>query len=196
MFCGASYGRGKIFTDAAMRLGKILGSRGDELIYGGSSTGLMGILADATLAHGGTVTGVIPRGLVEHEIAHPHLTAMEIVESMHERKARMADKAEKFIALPGGFGTADELFEIITWTQLGFQAKPIGLLNIDGYFDPLLKWIVHCVEMEFVKSQYADFILVDDEPEALLDRLDTHIPAPPSLFAAGNYVSDSRMDTR
>ncbi len=120
---------------------------------------------------------------------------MEIVESMHERKARMAEKAEKFIALPGGFGTADELFEIITWTQLGFQEKPIGLLNVAGYFDPLLKWVEHCVDMEFVKPQYVEFLLVDDDPEALLDRMETHA-APPSLFAGGTYVSDSRVDAR
>jgi uncharacterized protein (TIGR00730 family) len=149
----------------------LLAARGLELVYGGASVGLMGALADSTMAAGGTVIGVIPRRLVEQEIAHVGLTKLHIVEDMHERKALMAELSDAVIALPGGAGTLDELFELFTWKQLGLHRKPIGLLDIDGYWQPLLAFLEHAVNERFVRAEHAAMLMVERTPEALIDRL-------------------------
>ncbi|MFO0929845.1 MAG: TIGR00730 family Rossman fold protein [Gemmataceae bacterium] len=141
VFCGSSTGNRVEYTDAARALGRALSERGLTLVYGAGDIGLMGLLADAVLETGGRVIGVIPRALVDRELGHNGLTELHVVETMHQRKALMADRADAFLALPGGFGTGDELFEILTWAQLGIHTRPIGLVNVAGYFDPLLAWI-------------------------------------------------------
>src|SRR5262245_12742237 len=137
VFCGSSAGNRPEYADAARHLGAALARRGLGLVYGGGHVGLMGVVADAVLRAGGEVIGVIPQALVERELAQAGLTRLEVVDTMHQRKARMADLADAFVALPGGFGTCDELFEILTWSQLGLHARPVGLLNVAGFFDPL-----------------------------------------------------------
>ena len=176
VFTGSSPGRRPEYREAAAALGQELARRGVGLVYGGSHVGLMGVLADAALAAGGTVVGVIPSALVDKELAHTGLSELRVVGSMHERKATMADLAEGFVALPGGWGTLDELFEILTWAQLGFHRKPCGLLNTAGYFDPLLAFVRHSVAEGFVRREYVDAVAVDGEPGALLDRLAFHRP--------------------
>jgi uncharacterized protein (TIGR00730 family) len=151
--------------------------RGLELVFGAGHIGLMGVLADAVLAAGGRAVGVIPRALADKELAHQGLTRLHVVETMHQRKALMADSADAFIALPGGYGTGDELFEIVTWAQLGIHDKPIGLLNVAGFFDPLLAWIDHMVEEGFVRPEHGGLLLVEDDVQGLLDRLRDHRPA-------------------
>jgi uncharacterized protein (TIGR00730 family) len=143
------------------------------LVYGGGHVGLMGVLADAALAAGVEVTGVIPQSLVEKELAHRGLTRLRVVRTMHERKALMADLADGFIALPGGYGTADELFEVLTWAQLGLHGKPVGLVNIAGFFDPLLAWLDHCVREGFVSQEHRCMLVHEVDPERMLDRLVT-----------------------
>jgi uncharacterized protein (TIGR00730 family) len=171
VFCGSSAGRGDTYADATRRLGRSLAGRGLGLVYGGGHVGLMGVLADTTLAAGGEVHGVIPRGMVDRELAHRGLTGLHVVETMHQRKALMADLSDAFAALPGGFGTADELFEILTWAQLGLHTKPVGLLNVGGFFDPLLAWADHCVREGFVRLAHRELLLVAAEPDELLETL-------------------------
>lgn len=146
------------------------------LVYGGASVGLMGALADAALGAGAEVAGVIPQALVAKELAHTGLSRLHVVASMHERKALMADLADGFVALPGGWGTLDELFEILTWAQLGLHRKPCGLLNVSGYFDPLLAFIEHSVAEGFVRREYASMIAVERDPAELLVKMDAHRP--------------------
>ncbi len=171
VFCGSSAGADPRFRAAAERLGALLARRGIGLVYGGGRLGLMGILADSVLDHGGEVIGVIPRALARKEVAHQGLGDLRVVGSMHERKALMAELADGFIALPGGLGTLDELCEILTWAQLGLHAKPNGLLNVAGYFDHFLKFLDRAGEDQFVRPDHRGLLLVDIEPEALLDRL-------------------------
>ncbi len=171
VFCGSSSGGDPVYADAARRLGTVLVAHGLTLIYGGGHVGLMGVVADSVLAVGGKVVGVINRALVEKELAHTGLTELHVVETMHQRKALMAERADAFVALPGGFGTLDELFEILTWRQLGMHVKPIGLLNVAGYFDQLLGWIDHAVSARFVKQKHRELLLVADEPERLVEML-------------------------
>jgi uncharacterized protein (TIGR00730 family) len=171
VFCGSSPGRRPEYAAAAGELGRLLAARDLEVVYGGAHVGLMGELADAALAARGTVIGVIPSRLVEHEIAHAGLTKLHVVESMHERKALMAELSDAVIALPGGSGTLDELFELFTWKQLGLHRKPIGLLDVDGYWQPLLAFLEHAVNERFLRVEYVESLLVEREPEALLDRL-------------------------
>ncbi len=171
VFCGSRPGGRPVFAEQARAFGRLLAARGVGLVYGGGHVGLMGILADAVLAEGGEVRGVIPRALQDRELAHQRLTELHVVETMHQRKALMADLADGFAALPGAFGTGDELFEILTWAQLGLHGKPIGLLNAAGFFDPLLAWIDRAVEEAFLKPQHRDLLLVADEPGRLLDLL-------------------------
>jgi hypothetical protein len=161
---------------AASELGKLFAARGIELVYGGARVGLMGALADAVLAEAGRVTGVIPRALVEKEVAHSGLTDLRIVTSMHQRKALMADLSDAFVALPGGWGTLEEMFEILTWAQLGLHRKPCGLLNVQGYFDRLLAFLDHTVEQGFVRREYRSLLAVSDAPAALLDALPAQTP--------------------
>lgn len=176
VFCGSSPGVNPRYRDVAGQLGRLLATKEIRLVYGGGGIGLMGALADATLAAGGQVVGVIPNGLATREVAHPHLTELEVVGTMHERKARMADLADAFLALPGGMGTFDELFEIITWAQLGIHRKPIGLLNIDHYFDPLIVMVEHAVREGFVSPHHRGLIIVADSVEDWFTRLSAYQP--------------------
>ncbi len=176
VFCGSSPGARPAYRDAAEALGRALAAQGRTLVYGGGNVGLMGAGADAALAAGGRVISVIPRHLVEREVGHNGVTELRVVDSMHERKQLMADLADAFVLLPGGLGSLEEFFEVWTWGQLGLHRKPYGLLNVAGYFDPLLAFLDHAVAERFVRSEHRDLVLVDDDPERLLARLDTHEP--------------------
>jgi uncharacterized protein (TIGR00730 family) len=176
VFAGSSAGVRDEYRDAAADLGRALASRGLALVYGGAHVGLMGALADAVLESGGRVVGVIPESLVAKEVAHHGLTDLRVVASMHERKALMSDLADAFIALPGGWGTWEEFFEMLTWAQLGLHRKPCGLLNVLGYFDPLLAFVDHSIVEGFVRREYRSMICVDTSPTGLLDQLATYIP--------------------
>jgi uncharacterized protein (TIGR00730 family) len=171
VFCGSKTGDRAIYADEARRLGELLVQRGIGLVFGGGHIGLMGVLADSVLQGGGQVVGVIPRALVDRELAHRGVSDMHVVESMHQRKARMAELCDGFAALPGAYGTGDELFEMLTWAQLGIHERPIGLLNTAGFFDPLLAWIEHTVSEGFMKRRYREMLQVADSPEQLLDLL-------------------------
>ena len=179
VFCGSSAGGRPEYAEAARQLGGLMVRRKLGLVYGGGHVGLMGVLADAVLQGGGEVIGVIPQALVDRELAQAGLTELRVVNTMHERKALMADLADGFLALPGGFGTADELFEILTWAQLGLHAKPVGLLNVAGFFDPLLAWIDTCVRERFLRAEHRDLLVLDAAPEVLLEQLVRRAPAPP-----------------
>jgi uncharacterized protein (TIGR00730 family) len=169
VFCGSSAGARPVYAEQARCLGQALVGRGLGLVFGGGHIGLMGILADAVLQAGGEAIGVIPQALVAKELAHAGLTELHVVDTMHQRKALMADLADGFAALPGGFGTGDELFEILTWAQLGLHAKPIGLLNVAGYFDPLLAWLDRAIEEAFLKPEHRRLLLEAEDAERLLD---------------------------
>jgi uncharacterized protein (TIGR00730 family) len=171
IFCGSSAGEHSLYADAAQAVGGLLCRRGIELVYGGGNVGLMGVLADACLAKGGRVIGVIPQALVDREVAHLGLTQLRVVASMHERKAAMAELSDAFVALPGGYGTWEELFEMLTWTQLGIQRKPCGLLNVNGYYDPLLELADQAVSEGFLRGANRELLLSDDDAGRLLDRL-------------------------
>lgn len=171
VFCGSAEGARPAYAAAARDLAGALVGRGLGVVYGGGSVGLMGILADAVLARGGEVIGVIPRGLASRELAHPALTAMHVVGSMHERKALMASLADAFLALPGGLGTLEEVLEILTWAQLGIHRKPVGLLDVQGYWDGLRALLVHAVREGFVQPEHAALLLVGETAVDLLDRL-------------------------
>lgn len=170
VFCGSSPGGNPAYRDAAEALGRLLAREGLGLVYGGAGIGLMGAVAGAALAAGGEVIGVIPRALEAKEIAHPGLSALHVVGSMHERKALMAGLADGFVALPGGMGTFDEFFEVVTWAQLGIHVKPCGLLNVAGYYDRLTGFLDHAVAEGFVKGELREMIVVEERPEALLER--------------------------
>jgi uncharacterized protein (TIGR00730 family) len=176
VFCGSQVGKQPIHKESARRLGRLLGQRRIGLVYGAGNIGLMGVLADAVLEAGGEAIGVIPRALVEKEVAHSSLTKLHIVDSMHQRKALMADLADGFAALAGGFGTCDELFEILTWAQLGMHNKPIGILNVAGYYDPLLAWLERMVNDGYLKAKHRELLKVADSPEELLNLLVHHHP--------------------
>lgn len=176
VFCGSSVGGRPVYAAAAAALGRALAERGVALVYGGGCVGLMGILADATLAAGGHVVGVIPQALVDLEVCHRGLPDLRVVASMHERKALMAELADAFVALPGGIGTLEEFFEVWTWTQLGVHRKPCGLLNVAGYYAPLLACIDHLVAERFLHPTHRALVLVEAEPAALLDRLAAYAP--------------------
>ena len=174
VFCGSRVGRNGAYADAAQLLGRTLAARDIELVFGGGKVGLMGIVADACLAAGGTAIGVIPQALMEWEVGHAGLTRLEVVDSMHTRKARMAALADGFIALPGGLGTLEELFEMLTWAQLGFHRKPIGLLNVAGYYAPLVQMMSTSVEEAFMKPENAGLLLTADTVDDLLRAMDAY----------------------
>ena len=174
VFCGANYGKRPSYRDAARRVGELLAQRGITLVYGGGNVGLMGALADACLGAGGRVVGVIPRALAEKEIAHRDITEMHVVGSMHERKALMADLADAFLTLPGGFGTWDEFCEALTWSQLGLQKKACAFLNVEGYYDALLAMAERAADDGFIRPEHRELLLVDTEPERILDRLQSY----------------------
>ncbi len=176
VFCGSSSGRGSAYLQAAEQLGQLMARRGIGLVYGGASVGLMGAVANAVLAGGGQVTGVIPQALVAREVAHNGLEDLRIVGSMHERKALMADLSDAFVALPGGIGTLEELFEVWTWTQLGNHAKPCGVLNVNGFYSTLGTFLDHVVEEGFLKPVHRTMLRVARDPTALLDGLATWQP--------------------
>jgi uncharacterized protein (TIGR00730 family) len=180
VFCGSRSGGRPLFADAAREFGTALARRGLGLVYGGGHVGLMGVVADAVLAGGQAVVGVIPRVLADKELAHLGLTELVVVESMHERKAIMADRADAFVALPGGYGTGDELFEILTWGQLGLHRKPIGLLNVGGFFDPLLAWLDLMVREDFLKPTHRRLVRLAADADGLLDRLAAEPPPQPT----------------
>lgn len=171
IFCGANAGSRPAFVAAAQEMGATLARRGQGVVYGGGNVGLMGAVADAALATGGEVIGVIPRTLVERELAHEGISALHVVGSMHERKALMADLSDGFIAMPGGFGTLDEFFEVLTWAQLGLHGKPCGLLNVDGYFDHLLRFLDRAVADGLLQPNNRAMFLVESSPVALLDTM-------------------------
>jgi uncharacterized protein (TIGR00730 family) len=171
VFCGSSPGGNPAYLTAAQAIGREIAGRGLKLVYGGAKVGLMGAVADAALSAGGEVVGVLPQALMIKEIGHPGLSRLEVVNSMHERKARMAELSDGFIALPGGAGTLEEIFEIWTWGQLGFHGKPAGFLNVAGYYDKLAGFLDHTVGEAFVKTVHRDMLIFHDDPTALLDAL-------------------------
>lgn len=174
VFCGSSPGANPAYREAAETLGRTLANRGWGLVYGGGKVGIMGAVADATLAAGGEVIGVIPQALMQKELGHTGITKLEVVGSMHERKKRMADLADGFVALPGGLGTLEEIFETLTWAQLGIHSKPCAFLNVEGYYNSLLEFLDRSVEERFVRAAHREMILVDNSPTALLDRIEAY----------------------
>lgn len=176
VFCGASSGNRPAYAAAAKRVGRELAERGIGLVYGGGNIGLMGTVADACLEAGGYVIGVIPQALVAKEVAHKRLSDLRIVASMHERKAMMAELSDAFVAMPGGFGTFEEWFEVVTWAQLGLHVKPCALLNVDGYYDPLIALIDHAVKEGFINSMHRQLLLSGSDAHQLIDKLVTWRP--------------------
>lgn len=176
VFCGSSFGNNKSYSDTAILLGNLIAKNNIELVYGGASVGLMGEIASAALSAGGKVTGVIPKQLIEKEVAHTGLNDLRIVGSMHERKSLMAELSDGFIAMPGGFGTLEEVFEVVAWGQLNFHNKPLGLLNVNGYYNNLIKFLDHSVNENFIKPEHREMILVDNDPEEMLTQLQNYIP--------------------
>jgi uncharacterized protein (TIGR00730 family) len=170
VYCGSNAGARPEYAQAAAGFARLLAARGIGIVYGGGNVGLMGVVADETLAAGGEIIGVIPQGLVDREVVHGGVSDLRIVESMHERKALIADLADAFVALPGGLGTLDELFEIWTWAQLGFHAKPCGLLNVADYFTPLVAFLDRTVAEGFVHAEHRRMLVIESDPERLLDR--------------------------
>jgi uncharacterized protein (TIGR00730 family) len=171
VFCGASPGARPGYRDAAAQLARLLTAEGIGVVYGGGGVGLMGVLADAVIAEGGDLTGVIPRALVDREIAHRDVADMRVVGSMHERKALMAELSDAFIALPGGIGTLEELFEVYTWAQLGLHRKPCALLNVEGYYNGIADFLAHAVDERFLREETRELLLVESDPAVLLERL-------------------------
>lgn len=181
VFCGSNSGSKDVYRHAAEALGRELVSRGIRLVYGAGSVGLMGILARTVHDRGGDVFGVIPEPLTRREAAGGPVGETVVVTSMHERKARMAREADAFVAMPGGFGTLDETFEAITWGQIGIHRKPIGLFNVNGYYDPLLLWLDNAIREGFVRPQHRQLLVVGDDPSLLLERLARHEPPASSV---------------
>lgn len=170
VFCGSNHGNSPAFAVAARELGEAIAARGIELVFGGSHVGLMGVVADAVLTRGGNVIGVLPRFMADKELAHPRLTKLHLVETMHERKRLMAELAEGFVALPGGFGTFEEIFEAVTWAQLHLHAFPCALLNVEGYYDSLTQFLRGTVQHGFVRQSLLDSLIIARTPEDLFDR--------------------------
>lgn len=176
VYCGSSPGLDPAFADAARALGAAMVARGQRLVYGGGHVGLMGVVADAVLAADGEAHGVITEGLAFKEVGHSGLTSLEVVATMHERKARMADLSDAVVMLPGGYGTLDEFFEAVTWSQLGIATKPCGVLNVAGFFDPLLAFVDAALEQRFIRDKHRDLLVVDRDIASLLDRLEAWQP--------------------
>ena len=174
VYCGSNPGRLPDYRESARQLGHELAARGLGLVYGGASVGMMGAVADAVLEQGGNAIGVIPRSLATREVAHSRLDELIVVDSMHARKAQMAELSDGFIALPGGWGTIEEIFEMLTWAQLGFHEKPCGLLNIASYYDHLFAFLEEAVRQQFVKEEYRPMIMMDEAPDLLLDRFSAY----------------------
>jgi uncharacterized protein (TIGR00730 family) len=192
VYCGSSPGANPAYMLAAARLGEVLAGRGLGLVFGGGNVGLMGQIAKAAGAAGGEVIGVIPRRLVQREVALTSLADLRVVENMHERKALMAELADGFIALPGGYGTLEELFEMLTWGQLSLHQKPCGLLNIAGYFDSMLSFLDHVAEQQFIDPEHRAMLLVEEDPEILLDKFATYIH--PTLDKARQALKKGKVE--
>jgi uncharacterized protein (TIGR00730 family) len=176
VYCGSAAGGSPVYADAARTLGRELVRRDIGLVYGGGNVGLMGAIADEVMASGGRATGVIPEALMKREVGHHGLTELHVVRDMHERKAMMAELADGFIAMPGGFGTLEELFEVTTWAQLGLHQKPIGLLNVNGFYDGLTAFASHLVTQGFVRPDHAQLLMHAPDAAALLDQFETYVP--------------------
>jgi uncharacterized protein (TIGR00730 family) len=176
IYCGSSPGATPVYAQAARGLAQAMVEQDIALVYGGGNVGLMGIIADEVMRLGGQATGVIPEALLKKELGHKGLTQLHIVKDMHERKAMMADLSDGFIAMPGGVGTLEELFEVFTWAQLGFHQKPIGLLNVDGFYDGLLQFIQHMVSQRFLKGEQAEILIAEAQPADLLQRFRSFVP--------------------
>lgn len=188
VFCGSSNGASEVYIEGAKKLGKELAKRNIELVYGGASVGIMGAVADSVLEEGGYVIGVMPRFLENREISHKNLSELIIVDSMHERKAKMSELADGFIALPGGPGTLEEFFETFTWAQLGLHQKPCGLLNINQYFDPIATLFNHMSKEQFLHEKYQTMALIDNEPNDLLDKFTAYEPP-----AVKTYITEKQI---
>ena len=187
VFCGSNPGGREAYGIGARDLARALARRGLELVYGGGNVGMMGMLADAMLQAGGCVIGVIPRALVEREVAHRGVTQLRIVDTMHQRKAMMNELSDAFIALPGGFGTLEELFEMLTWAQLGIHGKPSGILNVAGYYDSLMTMLDYAVEEQFLRSVHRQLLIIDSSAPILLQRLEDLALAGKSPDMPGNF---------
>ena len=194
VFCGASPGEDPVYRQAATEFGTLIGQAGLGLVYGGGNVGLMGTIADAVLAAGGPVIGVIPDFLQARELAHYRLTELHLVKSMHERKALMAEKADAFVAMPGGYGTLEEFCEVTTWAQLGLHAKPLGVLNTKGYYDHLLKFLDHGMAEGFIPAMLRELVLTADTPESLLTLIRTVKPQPVNKWAPPAIPGDSEHE--
>lgn len=188
IYCGSRPGTDAEFCDTAAALGRQLADRHIDVVYGGSCQGMMGAVADAALEAGGDVIGVLPGGLASREKAHDGLTELLIVDSMHERKSKMAESSDGFIALPGGLGTLEELCEVSTWAQLGIHQKPIGICNVQGYFDAFLDFLDQAIEKGFLPAEHRDLIIVDDRPDVLLERMDDFEP-----FLERTWLDESQI---
>ena len=171
VYCGSRQGELSAYSDAARAVGREIGRCGWQLVYGGGRAGLMGVVADAALDAGASVVGVIPHSLMDRELGHVGLTELHVVDAMHQRKTLMAERSDAFLALPGGIGTFEELFEVWTWRQLGYHDKPIGLLNVDGYYDTLLSFLQHSLGQGFMASAQSELLQVDTDAVALIERL-------------------------
>jgi hypothetical protein len=176
VFCGSSPGANPEYAAIGRRLGHLLAERGIRLVYGGGNVGIMGLLADAALERGGEVIGIIPHALMQRELAHNGLTELHITNSMHERKALMAELSDGFIALPGGIGTLEELSEVLTWAQLGLHGKPCGLINTAQFYDAFVSFLDHAVAERFIRPEHRSILMIEEQPEALLDRMERYQP--------------------
>ena len=179
VYCAANPGNDPVYREQATAMGKFLAESGRRVLFGGGRTGLMGALADGTLAAGGEAIGVMPRHLVDREVAHTGLTDLRVVSSMHERKTMLSEMADGFVALPGGLGTLEELFEMWTWAQLGLHRKPLGILNVKGFFDPLLAFLDHAVDVGFLGAPMRSILVVADDPATLISEMEA--VEPPAL---------------
>lgn len=178
VYCGSSAGASPTYADAARLLAKVFVDSNISLVFGGGKVGLMGVIADEVLRLGGEVTGVIPKALMDKEVGHGGLTRLHIVKDMHERKAMMAELSDGFIAMPGGIGTLEELFEVFTWSQLGLHDKPIGLLNVNGFYDGLTAFLQHMVDEKFLRREQASLLIHESDPTVLVARLKSYVPQP------------------
>ena len=191
VYCGSGIGADSAYENSACNLGKVIADNNIELVYGGASVGLMGTIAKSVVENNGKVIGVIPKFLVGKEVAFTELTDLRVVESMHERKILMTELSDGFIALPGGFGTLEEIFEIITWAQLGFHNKPCGLLNIKGYYDHLLKFLDHTVDQYFIEKEQRNMIIVEENSDKMIKRFNNYLPplVDKAKWALNNKIS-------
>jgi len=186
VFCGSGHGANPVYAEAARNLGGEIARRGITLVYGGGNVGLMGVIADGVLGAGGQVIGVIPEALMAKELGHKRIQDLRVVKTMHERKAMMAELADGFIAMPGGIGTFEEFFEIVTWAQLGFHSKPCALLNVNGFYDPLLRLVDHAIAERFIKASQRQILIVEPEINALLHRMEhQHVLVEPKWIGKG-----------